>query len=80
MNHFHSKQAIALSVGMMKETDDDLGKRVRMLKAQSKEASTAEDNLLEEISSIDRLLMRIRFIKLFLSSILSLKYTEGKHQ
>ena len=65
---------------MMKETDDDLGKRVRMLKAQSKEASTAEDNLLEEISSIDRLLMRIRFIKHFLSSILSLKYTEGKHQ
>lgn len=66
--------------GMMKEAEDDLGKRVRTLKAQSKESGIADDNLLADISSIDGLIMRVRFIKLFLSSLLMLKYTEGNYR
>lgn len=62
---------------MMKEAEDDLGKRTRTLKAQCKEAGISDDNMLAEIVSLDKLLCRVRFIKLLLSTILALKYVEG---
>ena len=63
---------------MLKEAEDDLGKKTRTLRSQSKESSSVDDKLLADISSLEGLLLRVRFIKLFLSTLLALKYTEGE--
>ena len=64
-------------LGMLKEAEDELSKRVRSMKSklQEKVEDKSGTAINEELIDLNGLIARLRIIKQFISAILALKYS-----